>query len=171
MNRQNIKLFLFFIIGLLSAFLVMYFIQNYNIEKKTDPSINSAVVSNSEKSGSETEHINSESFADIQELTEENTVISYVKQRHKLPDYYVTKSEARKKGWVPSKGNLCDILPGNAIGGDRFSNREKLLPIGKQYFEADVNYNCGNRNADRIVFTKNGEVWLTKNHYKSFQKK
>ena len=149
----------------------MYFIQNYNIEKKANQTENSATVSNKVKSDNEIEIVNSEIIAGIKDMTEENMIISYVKRRKTLPDYYLTKSEARKKGWVPSKGNLCDILPGNAIGGDKFSNREKHLPSGNQYFEADVNYNCGNRNANRIVFTKNGEVWLTKDHYKSFKKK
>ena len=46
MNKQNIKLFLFFIIGLLTAFLVMYFIQNYKIEKKNRKHIGSAVSIN-----------------------------------------------------------------------------------------------------------------------------
>lgn len=106
----------------------------------------------------------------IDELTSEEVVIPFVKQNGTLPSYYLTKSEAKKKGWIPSQGNLCEVLPGQAIGGDRFSNREGKLPKGEQYFEADVNYNCGNRGADRIVFTKKGEVWLTHNHYKSFQK-
>ena len=48
--------------------------------------------------------------------------------------------------------------------------KESMRDVRMALLEADVNYNCGNRNADRIVFTKNGEVWLTKNHYKSFQK-
>lgn len=107
---------------------------------------------------------------EIDELTSEEVVIPFVKQNGTLPSYYLTKSEAKKKGWIPSQGNLCEVLPGQAIGGDRFSNREGKLPKGEQYFEADVNYNCGNRGANRIVFTKKGEVWLTHNHYKSFQK-
>lgn len=170
MNRQNIKLGLFFIIGLLTAFLVMYFLNNYKVEKITETASNTEIISKDASRNSN--EINETSFSgNIDELTEENKVIDYVKANRKLPDYYMTKSEARKKGWVPSKGNLCDVLPGRAIGGDQFSNREKQLPNNEQYFEADVNYNCGNRNADRIVFTKTGEVYLTKNHYKSFQKK
>jgi hypothetical protein len=173
MNRQNIKLALFFIIGLLTAFLVMYFIQNYKIEKKNTTSENTEVAlnNNADKGnsaeGNSSSGKNSES---IEALTNENKVIDYVKASHHLPEYYVTKAEAKRKGWVPSKGNLCDVLPGNAIGGDKFSYREKNLPGSEQYFEADVNYSCGNRNADRIVFTKNGDVFLKKDHYKSFQK-
>ncbi|MCZ2083152.1 MAG: ribonuclease N [Flavobacteriales bacterium] len=173
MNKQNIKLFLFFIIGLLTAFLAMYLINNYRIEKKNKEVINSEVSINENNNENFKENKTSKSSnfsGNIDELTNENTVINYVKSNHRLPDYYITKGEARKQGWVASKGNLCDVLPGRAIGGDTFSNREKTLPSGNKYFEADVNYNCGNRNADRIVFTKNGEVWLTKNHYKSFEK-
>jgi hypothetical protein len=63
-------------------------------------------------------------------------VIAYVKSNHKLPDFYITKSEAKSQGWNPSKGNLCDVLPGKAIGGDQFSNREnncqKVNNITKQ---------------------------------------
>ncbi|WP_312820381.1 ribonuclease domain-containing protein [Kaistella carnis] len=173
MNKQNIKLFLFFIIGLLTAFLAMYLINNYRIEKKNKEVINSEVSINANNNENFKENKTSRSpnfSGNIDELTNKNTVINYVKSNHRLPDYYITKGEARKQGWVASKGNLCDVLPGRAIGGDNFSNREKTLPSGNKYFEADVNYNCGNRNADRIVFTKNGEVWLTKNHYKSFEK-
>lgn len=107
----------------------------------------------------------------IEKLTEESFVIDYVKEYHELPDYYITISEAKKSGWIPFKGNLCDVLPNKAIGGDRFGNREKKLPQGQQYYEADVNYKCGRRNADRIVFNKKGEVWLTKDHYKTFIKR
>ena len=174
MNKQNLKLFLFFIIGLLSAFLAMYLFNNYKIEKKnqTETSQNSTVNQrNSESDFSRENPGKSSTFSgNIDELTEERKVIDYVKTNKQLPDYYLTKSEARNQGWIASKGNLCDVLPGRAIGGDKFSNREKTLPKGEQYFEADVNYNCGHRNADRIVFTKNGEVWLTHDHYKSFQK-
>ena len=168
MNKNSAKLALFFIIGMLSAFLVMYLIDNYRIEKrKQDSEIAENTIGKDEKANREEISLEEHS---IQNLTNEVKVINYVKSNHELPEYYITKSEARKQGWVPSEGNLCDVLPGKAIGGDKFSNREKTLPSGKQYCEADVNYNCGNRNADRIVFTKEGEVYLTKNHYKSFQK-
>lgn len=106
--------------------------------------------------------------ADIYALTKEDVVIEHVKKYHKLPEYYLTKSVARKQGWVPSQNNLCDVLPGKAIGGDRFQNREKRLPKSEQYYEADVNYHCGQRNADRIIFTKQGKVYLTRDHYKTF---
>lgn len=164
-----------FFIGALAGMLVMYLMSNYKIEKKqTETTYNTpkSEINNenwNDQNSNKSEDRNS-NYSEIDKLTEEEVVIDYVKKNGELPHYYITKSEARNQGWVPSKGNLCEVLPGRAIGGDRFSNREKTLPKGDQYFEADVNYNCGNRNADRIVFTKNGDVWLTHDHYKSFQK-
>lgn len=109
---------------------------------------------------------------EIDKLTAEKRVVDYVKKNGKLPDYYLTKNEARKQGWSPQKGDLCEILPGKAIGGDRFGNREGLLPKqkGRAYFEADLNYSCGHRNADRLVYSNDGLVYITKDHYKTFQK-
>lgn len=109
---------------------------------------------------------------EIWDLTDEKIVIPYLKKHQRLPDYYITKGEARKLGWVARDGNLCEVLPGKAIGGDRFGNREGKLPkkSGRQYFEADLNYNCGRRNADRVVYSNDGLIYLTKDHYKTFQK-
>ena len=87
-----------------------------------------------------------------------------------FPNTTSPKQKPKRQGWKPSEGNLCEVLPNRAIGGDRFSNREKKLPNHGKYYEADINYRCGRRNAERIVFNKDGEVWLTKNHYKSFEK-
>lgn len=108
----------------------------------------------------------------IQALTQENRVVDYLKKHGELPDYYLTKNQARQQGWEAVKGNLCDVLPGKAIGGDIFGNREKLLPqkSGRKYFEADINYNCGRRGADRIIYSNDGLIFITKDHYKSFQK-
>jgi len=169
MNPKTRTLFLFFI-GAFAGMLAMYLYNNYTIEKKNQPEIapNSEVISNNKKPESGAE--NSFNENSIDHLTNETIVINYVKAHQKLPDYYITKNEAKKQGWNPSQGNLCEVLPGKAIGGDHFSNREKQLPKGPQYYEADINYNCGRRNADRIVFTKNGDVYLTKNHYKTFEK-
>lgn len=161
----------FILLGLLFGMSAMYIFNNYKIEKKDHAgSSKSEKISYGSTSSEERNTNYSSTQQSIDQLTEEKTVIDYVKRNHRLPDYYITKSDARKQGWNPSQGNLCEILPGKAIGGDKFSNREGNLPKGERYFEADVNYNCGNRNADRIVFTEDGDVYLTKNHYKSFEK-
>lgn len=163
MTKEKLKLFLVFIIGLLTAYLIMFLLNKNNLK-------DTQTLPHAESTAPRTDVAVSKDTPDILSLTAEKTVIHFVKTNHQLPEYYLTKNEARKMGWVAAKGNLCDVLPGKAIGGDRFSNRERSLPKGVEYFEADVNYTCGNRNADRIVFTKNGAVYLTKDHYQSFQK-
>ncbi|MCO5231303.1 MAG: ribonuclease [Chitinophagales bacterium] len=109
----------------------------------------------------------------IADLSDEQFVIDYLKEHHQLPDYYITKREAIEAGWQASKGNLCEVLPGRVIGGDRFGNREKKLPQkqGRKYFEADINYNCGRRNAERIIFSNDQLIYVTKDHYTTFQKR
>lgn len=163
----KIRSVFFICLGLLFGMSVMYVYRNF-IEDKKEQS--GSAKKETLSYGSTSSDGNSSVQVSIDQLTEEKTVISYVKQNHKLPDYYITKKEARKQGWNPSQGNLCDVLPGKAIGGDHFGNREGRLPDGERYFEADVNYHCGGRNADRIIYTQNGDVYLTKNHYKSFEK-
>ncbi|MCG7280334.1 ribonuclease N [Chryseobacterium taklimakanense] len=175
MNPNKTKIFLFFIAGAIAGMLVTYFLVNYKIEKK-QPETTYVSTAESQQSDTSTDFRRNKpansgaNLSEIDRLTNEEVIIDYVKKNGRLPDYYITKTEARNQGWVPSKGNLCDVLPGRAIGGDKFSNREKTLPKGEQYYEADVNYNCGKRNADRIVFTTKGDVWLTHDHYKSFDK-
>lgn len=107
----------------------------------------------------------------IDELTKQTNVVSYVQKHQKLPDFYITKKAARQAGWNPKLGNLCEVLPGKAIGGDRFLNREKQLPIApnRQWYEADMNYNCGHRGSDRLLYSSDGMIYVTIDHYKSFQ--
>ena len=88
-----------------------------------------------------------------------------------LPDNYITKTEAQDLGWVSSKGNLWDVAPGKSIGGDKFGNREKLLPEkkGRKYYECDVNYEGGYRGSDRIIYSNDGLVYFTEDHYNTFE--
>ena len=98
-------------------------------------------------------------------------VADYLREHGELPDYYLTKQQAREQGWDPQKGNLHDIAPGMSIGGDRFHNREGLLPDskGRQWFEADIGYDGGHRGAERIVFSNDGLIYYTADHYKTFE--
>ena len=110
------------------------------------------------------------SSTDIDQLTKQGVVVKYLRQNNRLPDYYITKSKARSQGWDARDGNLCSVLPGKAIGGDRFSNREGILPdaSGRIWFEADINYRCGHRGAERLLYSNDGLVYVTYNHYKHF---
>ncbi|CFR10334.1 putative ribonuclease [Yersinia frederiksenii] len=106
----------------------------------------------------------------IEQLTQHKSVVEYLQKHHRLPDFYITKQQARQKGWDPKEGNLCQVLPGRAIGGDRFSNRERQLPEakGRNWREADVNYRCGHRGSDRLLYSNDGLIYLTQDHYKHF---
>lgn len=106
----------------------------------------------------------------IDQLTAEKSVVSYVEKYQRLPEFYITKKVARQNGWNPRVGNLCEVMPGKAIGGDKFLNREKRLPIAphRQWYEADINYRCGHRGADRLLYSSDGMIYLSKDHYKSF---
>ena len=89
---------------------------------------------------------------------------------HRLPDNYLTKSEARELGWTG--GTVENYKEGAAIGGDKFGNREGLLPKkdGRQYNECDIDTKGkGSRGAKRIVFSNDGLIYYTSDHYESFE--
>ena len=86
-----------------------------------------------------------------------------------LPDNFITKKEAQALGW--SGGSLEPYAPGKVIGGDRFGNYEGLLPSkkGLTYTECDIGTKGNSiRCAKRIVFSNDGLVYYTDDHYESF---
>ena len=95
-------------------------------------------------------------------------VALYIHLYGKLPSNYITKKQAEKLGWVASKGNLWEVAPGKSIGGSYFGNYEGLLPDG-DYRECDIDYQGGRRNAKRIVFSTDGRIYYTEDHYESFE--
>jgi guanyl-specific ribonuclease Sa len=98
------------------------------------------------------------------------SVALYLHTYGHLPDNYLTKSEAEALGWNNSLGNLWDVAPGCSIGGDKFGNREGLLPKakGRQYYECDVNFDGGYRGGERIVYSNDGLIFYTADHYSSY---
>ncbi len=105
------------------------------------------------------------------EYTSKMEVAAYLYQFGRLPANYLTKNEAQDLGWVAQKGNLWKVTDQMSIGGDRFGNYEGLLPKknGRQYYECDIDYNGGSRNAKRIVFSNDGLIFYTDDHYESFE--
>ena len=87
-----------------------------------------------------------------------------------LPGNFITKNEAKRLGWDSYYNYVSDVAPGKSIGGDRFGNYEGQLPSakGRQYYECDCWYTGGKRNAYRIIFSNDGLVYYTQDHYNSF---
>ncbi len=104
------------------------------------------------------------------EYTSAADVALYIYTYHSLPDNYITKNEARSLGWDSEKGNLDEVAPGKSIGGDKYGNYEKKLPEHQSYKECDVNYHGGYRGAERLIFTEDGDVYYTADHYNTFTK-
>ena len=95
---------------------------------------------------------------------------AYLKYTGTLPHHYVSKKDARKQGWIPERGNLADVLPGTEIGGDIFANKEQKLPTatGRIWYEADFDYYTGYRNDNRILYSSDGLIFISYDHYKTF---
>ena len=106
-----------------------------------------------------------------QAYTDKDHVAAYIHIYRKLPPNYITKAEAKQLGWK-DKGTLDQVAPGKSIGGDRFSNYEKILPDapGRSWKECDIDYVKGNRNAKRICFSNDGLIYYTSSHYQDFEK-
>lgn len=99
-------------------------------------------------------------------------VAEYIHTFGTLPKNFITKDEAKALGWDSKKGNLWDVADGKSIGGDRFGNYEGLLPAkkGRTYTECDVNYSGGFRGSERVVFSNDGLIYYTGDHYQTFTK-
>ncbi|CZR02546.1 ribonuclease domain-containing protein [Trichococcus ilyis] len=106
-----------------------------------------------------------------QPYSTKDEVAAYIHQFHDLPPNYLTKDEAEALGWDNAEGNLWEVTDGMSIGGDYFGNREGLLPkkAGRTYYEADIDYDGGYRGAERIVYSDDGLIFYTADHYESFE--
>lgn len=98
-------------------------------------------------------------------------VALYLHLYGRLPDNYVTKRQAQDKGW--SGGSVEPYTgEGTAIGGSRFGNYEGLLPEaeGRSYQECDIDtVGARSRGAKRIVYSNDGLIYYTGDHYESFE--
>lgn len=104
--------------------------------------------------------------------TTKEDVALYIHTYGRLPDNFITKKEAQALGW--SGGSLEPYAPGQClcIGGSRFGNYEGLLPEaeGRTYTECDIDtLGARSRGAKRIVFSNDGLIYYTEDHYESFQ--
>lgn len=102
--------------------------------------------------------------------TTKDDVALYIHTYGHLPDNFITKKDAQALGW-PS-GSLGPYAPDKCIGGSRFGNYEGLLPEadGRTYTECNIDtLGADSRGAKRIVFSNDGLIYYTEDHYKSFE--
>lgn len=103
------------------------------------------------------------------EYTSAEDVALYLHLYAHLPQNFITKKDARALGW--NGGGLDDYAGGKCIGGDRFGNYEGLLPDapGREYHECDIDtLHAASRGAKRIVYSNDGLIYYTEDHYESF---
>ena len=94
----------------------------------------------------------------------------WLKHYDELPDYYITKTEAKQLGCIRYKGNLDKVAPGKMLTKGIYRNEDGHLPdtAGRIWYEADINYEKGYRSNDRILFSNDGLIFVTYDHYKTF---
>lgn len=104
-------------------------------------------------------------------IIEPQAIADYLFEHGELPDNFITKREAQDLGWDSRRNYVSDVAPGKSIGGDTFGNYEGLLPKakGRKYHECDCNYTTGPRGAERIVYSTDGLVFYTADHYETFE--
>lgn len=100
--------------------------------------------------------------------TTKDDVALYIHTYGDLPSNFMTKNEARDLGW--EGGGLDDFAEGMSIGGDHFGNYEELLPADRSYTECDIDtLGASKRGAKRIVFSEDGLIYYTGDHYETFE--
>ena len=102
--------------------------------------------------------------------TTKDDVALYLHTYGHLPSNFITKKEAEKLGW--SGGSLEPYAPGKCIGGSHFGNYEGILPEkdGRSYTECDIDtLGADKRGAKRIVFSNDGLIYYTEDHYETFE--
>lgn len=131
-------------------------------EDETGPQGSTEVISQSDGSGDLDEHGS---------YNTKDEVALYLHTYGRLPDNYITKKEAQELGWDSKKGNLKDVAPGMSIGGSHFGNYEGQLPEkdGRKYYECDLDYDGGYRGAKRLIYSNDGLIFYTEDHYKTFE--
>lgn len=149
------------------------------VAEKTTEVTTEAVTEN--KTEEATEEVTEEASEEKTELTSEEALLDkdgeytskedvalYIHQYGELPSNFITKKEAKKLGW--SGGSLEEYAPGKSIGGDTFGNREGVLPEYGTYHECDIDTKGKKkRGAKRIVYSDDGRVYYTDDHYETFE--
>ena len=126
-----------------------------------------AVSSADEQDNQEEAGLKEQALAEDGWYYSRDDVALYLHTYNHLPTNYLTKNEAEALGWNNKEGNLWDVADGYCIGGNRFGNYEGKLPekSGRTWHECDVNYQGGYRGSDRLLYSTDGLIYYTEDHY------
>lgn len=93
----------------------------------------------------------------------------WIKHNGILPDYYISWDDIYEQGYKYGKPPR-KYAPGMMIYGGRYEDKEGHLPFapGRLWFEADINYYEGHRNDHRIIWSNDGLIFVTYDHYHTF---
>lgn len=145
------------------------------MEGQTEPERNplSQGGNKSQKDASQSQEETSQEESSVSEEGRYSTpeeVALYLHLYGHLPANYLTKAQATELGWDNQEGNLWEVADGMSIGGDRFGNREGLLPEapGRKWYECDVNYQGGYRGGERLCYSNDNLIYYSNDHYESF---
>ena len=93
----------------------------------------------------------------------------WIKHYGTLPDYYITMDELSELGWRFGKPPVR-FAPGKMPTMGIYENKNGHLPQipGRIWYEADINYYNGQRNRHRLVWSNDGLIFVTYDHYETF---
>ena len=133
----------------------------------TDDQLTSGIQTGDETSDNSSPSTESLLDEDGSYTTKEDVAL-YIHTYGKLPSNFITKKQAKKLGWTG--GSLEEFAPGKCIGGDYFGNYEGLLPEDRDYRECDIDtLGRKKRGAKRIIYSDDGYIYYTGDHYESFE--
>lgn len=171
--NQSLKRGLVLILIALLIFGVLYFTGQNSEEvpiQTAAPDVSADISPNLIKPPEETVKPEAAFLDENGSYTTKEDVALYLHQYGHLPPNFITKKEAQALGW--SGGSLEPYAPGKCIGGSQFGNYEGLLPKapGRTYTECDINtLGKSKRGAERIVFSNDGLIFYSGDHYESFE--
>lgn len=86
-----------------------------------------------------------------------------------LPGYYIPRDDIETLGWEQGKWP-SNFAPDKMISGGEYKNKSGHLPqrAGRVWYEADINYTTGRRDGQRIVYSNDGLIFVTYDHYHTF---
>ena len=123
-----------------------------------------------EASSSQNPDVNSKNQPSDEPCISRECVSAHIRRTGSLPQNFITKKQAGELGW--QGGDLWRYARGKSIGGDRFGNFERRLPDkkGRIWRECDIEYRGGARGAKRLIFSNDGLIFYTADHYESFER-